>query len=119
MTVDDATVMMTGLVCRIRMQMQERRGRRRHLEADTHEPHETEAFHLCRIVAHILKPVKNIRMSTSKAHMCPKSKHLVYRRSAPTDVEFLRHLEESPGVERFGGGLPLPDGSSRPLPSNT
>ena len=61
MTVDDATVMVTGLVCRIRMQMQERRGRRRHLEADTHEPHETEAFHLCRIVAHILKPVKDVR----------------------------------------------------------
>ncbi len=59
MTVDGPAIVMAGLVLRVRVQMDERRRQGAHLQAETHEQHEAEALHVCRIVAHTPKVVKD------------------------------------------------------------
>ena len=63
MTVYGTTVVMAGVVRRIGVQMDERRRQGAQLQAETHEHHEAEALHVCRIVAHIPRVVKDARPS--------------------------------------------------------
>ena len=59
MTVYSTTVVMAGVVRRIGVQMDERRRQSAQLQAETDEQHEAEALHVCRIVAHIPRVVKD------------------------------------------------------------
>ena len=58
---DNAPIVMLGLVRLIRMQVDERRRHCTHLQAETHEQHEAEAFHLFGIVAYIPTGVKDAK----------------------------------------------------------